>query len=141
MRKFGNENMSHISPEMMEEYISFGDIGRFIQDIHFNPNVLENQNVKRIMRNQTFRKTEFLATLGENSLWSRAKRDDVLIMVINNACNILQAFVLQNVNNLDKNIAAFHSKLRAIKRMRADVYKAQMQIFTLMCFEEFYVEL
>ena len=96
IRSFGNENISHISSEMMESYISTGNIIQFIRDIHFNRDVIENKNVKRISKSMIYKNTDYLAMLGENGEWVAAERDEVLGLIKRNACRILHAFLINS---------------------------------------------
>lgn len=82
----GQENLEHISKEMMDTFVKDRQIIDFVKTLNFNPAKPENHNVKRITTSKDWYKNQFLACFEESVegefKWQHSPAKSVLHSVI-----------------------------------------------------------
>lgn len=91
VNSYGNESKDHISSQMMIEMLQNRDVLEFVKALHFNPEVPENHNVKRIRASKDYYKNTFLATYEQDGKWKHKGKEDVLRSVVNNGLKGMMA--------------------------------------------------
>lgn len=113
LKSYGKESLEHISNEMLTEFLKNRDILELVKTIHFNPEVPENHNVKRITTSKDYYKNQFLATYGEDGTWVHTAKDHVLKGVINKGLNMMSSYFkdITNKENITEESVDFNGWL------------------------------
>lgn len=135
----GKESIEHITRDMLMDFLKNRDILKLVKQIHFNPDVPENHNVKRITTSKDYYKNQFLATYEENGKWEHKKKEAVLQGVLNKGLNIMSTYLLENTNisNIDDEIVSFNNWLL---QTNIDNKKYMKDVFALTLDDNFVLE-
>lgn len=82
LNKYGDESKSHITNDMLTKCLENHDVLQYVKALHFNPEVPENHNVKRITSSKDYYKNQFLVTFDDQGTWQHQQKEDVLKGVI-----------------------------------------------------------